>query len=308
MVSLATLNFMFKTGMNLAPVPTGGSRQPSTLIIEYNAASQRRQSTVVKNLWYRAKISGRKFTMKHGNNGNNGNQSLTLPRPQNQTTNPVSTTIVTAPKAEPVAMIVSTVEELLRAVAEGKVVRLSAEAKAEVENFKTAHETLESPKRLAAAEAEALSELPKLLEGIAGKYKVNFSGRKITVVFKSTPKDGEPNPLVSFGPEVEVLPGAKKRSGGGGHGKGFKSGGEVILHVETGKELHFNSLHALAINRGWKYEGRATSQIAITNPCTQAEWDGMDSNERKNLPAKYRIELTSTDGKNTLHIYPAAAS
>jgi hypothetical protein len=245
--------------------------------------------------------------MKHGNNGNNGNQTLTIPRPQNASTNPASTTIVAAPKAEPVAMIVGSVEELLQAVAEGKVVRLSAEAKAEVEKFKTAHETLESPKRLAAAEAEATTELPKLLEGIAGKYKVNFSGRKITVVFKTTPKENEPNPLVSFGPEVEMLPSAKKRSGGG-HGKGFKSGGEVILHPEDGKELHFNSLHALAVNRGWKYEGRATSQVAITNPCTQAEWDGLDSDGRKNLPAKYRIELTSTDGKNTLHIYPAAAS
>jgi hypothetical protein len=34
----------------------------------------------------------------------------------------------------------------------------------------------------------------------------------------------------------------------------------------------------------------------------------LDSDGRKNLPAKYRIELVSNDGKNTLHIYPVAAS
>jgi hypothetical protein len=243
--------------------------------------------------------------MKHGNNGN---QTVTIPKPQNLSPIPASTASITPPKAEPVAMVVGSVEELLKAVSEGKMVRLSADAKAEVEKFKIAHETIEAPKRLAAAEVEATTELPKLLAGIAGKHKVNFSGRKITVVFKITPKEGEPNPLVSFGPEVEILPSTKKRSGGGGHGKGFKSGGEVILHPEDGKEIHFNSLHALAINRGWKYEGRATSQIAVTNPCTQAEWDNMDSDGRKNLPAKYRIELVSNDGKNFLHIYPAAAS
>ena len=243
--------------------------------------------------------------MKHGNNGN---QTLTIPRPQNPSPSPASTTAAPPPRIEPVAMVVGSVEELLKAVSEGKVVRLSAEAKAEVEKFKTANETLESPKRLAAAEAEATTELPKLLAGIAGKHKVNFSGRKVTVVFKTTPKEGEPNPLVSFGPEVEILPSPKKRNGGGGNGKGFKSGGEVILHPEDGKEIHFNSLHALAVNRGWKYEGRATSQIAVTNPCSQTEWDALDSDGRKNLPAKYRIELVSNDGKNTLHIYPVAAS
>ena len=214
--------------------------------------------------------------MKHGNNGN---QTLTIPKPQNLSPIPASTASITPPKAEPVAMVVGSVEELLKAVSEGKVVRLSADAKAEVEKFKIAHETIEAPKRLAAAEAEATTELPKLLEGIAGKHKVNFSGRKVTVVFKTTPKEGEPNPLVSFGPEVEILPSPRKRSGS--NGKGFKSGGEVILHPEDGKEIHFNSLHALAVNRGWKYEGRATSQIAVTNPCTQAEWDAMDSDGQR---------------------------
>ena len=241
--------------------------------------------------------------MKHGNNGN---QTLTIPKPQNLSPKPASTTTALPPRVEPVAMVVGSVEELLKAVSEGKVVRLSADAKAEVEKFKIAHETLETPKRLAAAEAEATTELPKLLAGIAGKHKVNFSGRKVTVVFKTTPKEGEPNPLVSFGPEVEFLPSARKRNGG--NGKGFKSGGEVVLHPEDGKEIHFNSLHALAKDKGWKYEGRATSQVAVTNPCTQAEWDTKDSDGRKNLPAKYRIEVVSADGKNVNHIYPVVAS
>ncbi len=241
--------------------------------------------------------------MKHGNNGN---QTLTIPKPQNLSPNPASTTNAPPPRVEPTAMVVGSVEELLKAVSEGKVVRLSADAKAEVEKFKTAHETIEAPKRLAAAEAEATNELPKLLAGIAGKHKVNFSGRKVTVVFKTTPKEGEPNPLVSFGPEVEFLPSVRKRNGG--NGKGFKSGGAVVLHPEDGKEIHFNSLHALAKDKGWKYEGRATSQIAVTNPCTQAEWDTLDSDGRKNLPAKYRIEAVSADGKNVNHIYPVIAS
>jgi hypothetical protein len=186
-------------------------------------------------------------------------------------------------------------------------VRLSAEAKAEVEKFKTTHDNLEIPKRLAEAEEEATTELPKLLASIAGKHKVNFSGRKVTVVFKTTPKEGEPNPLVSFGPEVEILPSSRKRSNGGG-GKGFKSGGEVILHPEDGKEIHFNSLHALAVNKGWKYEGRTTSQVAVTNPCTQAEWDALDSDGRKNLPAKYRIEVSSVDGKAVIHVHPVVTA
>ena len=96
--------------------------------------------------------------MKHGN------QTITIPKSQNPSPNPASTTTAPPPRVEPIAMVVGSVEELLKAVSEGKVVRLSAEAKAEVEKFKTAHETLETPKRLAAAEAEATTELPKLTE------------------------------------------------------------------------------------------------------------------------------------------------
>jgi hypothetical protein len=246
---------------------------------------------------------GGNITMKHGNNGN---QTVVMPNPQILLAKPNPITIVPPPKVEPPAMVVGSVEELLKAVSEGKVVRLSAEAKAEVEKFKTTHDNLETPKRLAEAEEEATTELPKLLANIAGKHKVNFSGRKVTVVFRTTPKEGEPNPLVSFGPEVEVLPSTKRRNVG--NGKGFKSGGEVILHPEDGKEIHFNSLHALAVNKGWKYEGRATSQIAVTHPCTQAEWEALDSDGRKRLPAKYRIELVSNDGKVIFHVHPVIAS
>ena len=145
--------------------------------------------------------------MKHGNNGN---QTITIPNPQTIVAKPAPITINPSPSPEAPAMVVGSVEELLKAVAEGKVVRLSAEAKAEVEKFKTTHDNLEIPKRLAEAEEEATTELPKLLASIAGKHKVNFSGRKVTVVFKTTPKEGEPNPLVSFGPEVEILPSSRK--------------------------------------------------------------------------------------------------
>ena len=151
--------------------------------------------------------------MKHGNNGN---QTVTIPNPQILLAKPNPITTAPPPKVETPAMVVGSVEELLKAVSEGKVVRLSAEAKAEVEKFKTTHDNLETPKRLAEAEEEARTELPKLLASIAGKHKVSFSGRKVTVVFRTAPKEGESNPLVSFGPEVEVLPSTKRRSGGNG--------------------------------------------------------------------------------------------
>ena len=145
--------------------------------------------------------------MKHGNNGS---QAVTIPNPTILLAKPAPIAPPAPPKVEPPAIVVGSVEELLKAVSEGKVVRLSAEAKAEVEKFKTTHDNLETPKRLAEAEEEATAELPKLLTGIAEKHKVSFTGRKLTVVFKTTPKEGEPNPLVSFGPEVEVLPGTKR--------------------------------------------------------------------------------------------------
>ena len=126
--------------------------------------------------------------MKHGNNGN---QTVTIPNPQILLAKPAPITIVPPPKVEPPAMVVGSVEELLKAVSEGKVVRLSAEAKAEVEKFKTTHDNQETPKRLAEAEEEATTELPKLLANIAGKHKVNFSGRKVTVVFRTCTRPGE---------------------------------------------------------------------------------------------------------------------
>ena len=241
--------------------------------------------------------------MKHGNNGS---QTFPIPNSTILLAKPAPVTAPPPPKTEPPAMVVGSVEELLKAVSEGKVVKLSAEAKAEVEKFKATHDNLETPKRLAEAEEEATAELPKLLASIAEKHKVSFTGRKLTVVFKTAPKEGEANPLVSFGPEVEVLPGTKRH--GGGHGKGFKSGGEVIFHPEDGKEIHFNSLHALAVSKGWKYEGRTTSQVAITNPCTQTEWDALDSDGRKNLPAKYHIEMVANDGKPIIHVHPVTVS
>lgn len=178
---------------------------------------------------------------------------------------------------------------------------LSPEAKAELEKMKQAQETLEAPKRLADAEAEVTAELPKLLETIAGKHKVTFSGRKVVVVFKTTPKEGEPNPLVSFGPEVEVIAGTKKRSGGG---SGFKSHGAVVFHQEAGKEMHYTSFGAMAKDLGWKMEGRVNATVAITNPCSQAEWEAKSSDERKNLPTLYRIEPKEVDGKPIQHVYP----
>ena len=239
--------------------------------------------------------------MKHGNNGNHTN-TQTLP--------PTAASTITAPppRIESATTVVGSVEELLKAVAEGKVVSLSAEAKAEVLKFKTAHETLEAPKRLAAAEEEVAVSLPKVLADIARKHKVDFSGRKVTVVFKSAPKEGDPNPLVSFGPEVEVIPTGKSGHKRSGSANGFKSHGEVVFHPEDGKEIHFASFGAMAKDKGWKMEGRTSATIAITNPISQFEWDKLDSEGRKNLPALFRIETSNEDGKSVNHVYPTQAS
>jgi len=240
--------------------------------------------------------------MKHGN------QTLTMPKPQYLPPKPASTITAPPPKVEPVAMVVGSVEELLKAVSEGKVVQLSQEAKAEVEKFKTAHEVLEAPKRLAAAEAEATSELPKLLEGIAGKRKVNFSGRKVTVVFKTTPKEGEPNPLVSFGPEVEVIGsnGSKRHSS---NGNGFKSGGKAVYHPEPGKEVNYNSLHAIAVDKGWHNSMNSEKQV-VACAILQSEWEKADSDTRKTLKERTinRVEEKVEDGKTVFHVYPVNAS
>ncbi len=231
--------------------------------------------------------------MKHGNQFPQNSQSA---QTANQTPKPAETAKQ--------LFVVNSVEDLIKQAEAGNF-KLSAEAKAELENLKKAQETLEAPKRLSDAEAEVTAELPKLLETIATKHKVSFSGRKVTVVFKSTPKEGEPNPLVSFGPEVEVIA-SRKRSGG--NGQGFKSHGEVILHPEPGKEVHYGSFGAMAKALGYKMEGRANATVAITNPCTQADWDKMSSDERKNLPTLYRIEPKEVDGKTIQNIYPVSAS
>jgi len=60
--------------------------------------------TVAPNFLVLGKFCGRKITMKHGNNGS---QTITIPRPQNISPNPASTTNVPLPKAELVAMVVA---------------------------------------------------------------------------------------------------------------------------------------------------------------------------------------------------------
>ena len=235
--------------------------------------------------------------MKHGNQGQPQSQT-------NRAANPASLATMPPVPATKQLFVVTSVADLI-AQAEAGNFSLSPEAKVELEKLKSAQETLEAPKRLADAEAEITAELPKWLETIATKFKVTFSGRKVVVVFKSTPKEGEPNLLVSFGPGVEVIA-AKKRSGG--NGKGFATKGKVIFIPEPGKEIHFTSLGNMAEEKGWKMNGRNNATIAITNPCTQAEWDKMSSEERKNLPTLYRVEPKEVDGKTIQHVYPVSAS
>jgi len=65
---------------------------------------------------------------------------------------------------------------------------------------------------MAAAEAEATAELPKLLAALPESTK-STSPTEGNRRLQTTPKEGEPNPLVSFGPEVEILPSAKNGAG-----------------------------------------------------------------------------------------------
>lgn len=199
--------------------------------------------------------------------------------------------------------VVNSISDLIAQV-ESAGGTVSAEARAELEKLKAAQETLEAPKRLSEAEAEASEAVTKVLREIEEKHKTSFSGRKMVIVFKSQPEEGKPNPLVSFGPEVEVVASTKRRSGGG---SGFKSGGEVIHHPEPGKEVHYGSFSAMAKALGWKMEGRATASVAIEKPVTQAEWDKLDSDGRKNLAVRNRIEAVEVDGKTIQHVYPIAA-
>ncbi|MDD5229745.1 MAG: hypothetical protein PHC43_00290 [Candidatus Marinimicrobia bacterium] len=239
------------------------------------------------------------FEMKHGNinvqNGNQGNQRGTQVPPQG------NIILNTEPAKEPAKEIfmVASIEDLL-AKFQSMGGELSPEAIAELESMRTAQEKLDAPKRMSEAEAEVKTELPKMLEDIATKHKVSFSGRKVVIVFKAEIKEGEENPIVSFGNEVETE--SRKRSGGGGGG--FKSHGEVIYVPETGKEMHFASFAAMAKAMGYKMEGRANATIAITNPTTQEKWDKMTSDERKALPTVNKVETKEVDGKTIQYVYP----
>ena len=217
---------------------------------KWKPASQRRQSTVAKTKAVVIRIGRDNPMSKHKG------------KPQSQAVQPANQTSPAATPAEPTPktamFVVNSISELIAQV-EKAGGTLSPEAKAELEKMRSAQETLEAPKRLADAEADVTASLPKLLETIAGKHKVSFSGRKVVVVFRSAPKEGEPNPIVSFGPEVEVIASGKKRSG---NGNGFKSHGAVVLH-ENGKDTMADSLHALVIGKGLKYEGRAKKTKTI---------------------------------------------
>ena len=244
---------------------------------------------------------------KHNGNISNGG---TNPRPA-QTV--VETVVVQAPTLS----VVNSLEELIAQAGKSGMV-LSPEAMQALEKLKGAEselgkitEQMEAPKRLGEAEADITANLPKWLETIASAHKVSFSGRKLTIVFKTTPKEGEPNPLVSFGPETEVV--ASKKGGGGGRKGSTKSEGTVEMTSPDGTVSFFDSRGKLASSYGvdangkalWKMEGRHDASVAITNPCSQAEWEALDSEGRKNLPAKYRIEsAVNPDGKQVCKVSP----
>ena len=57
------------------------------------------------------------------------------------------------------------------------------------------------------------------------------------------------------------------------------------------------------------YENPAKERtVAHDAAAPMAEWDTLDSDGRKNLPAKYRIEVSSVDGKAIIHVHPVVAA
>ena len=127
-------------------------------------------------------------------------------------------------------------------------------------------------------EQEAFGEFNKKAEPILQKaildlmaeMGVSLLGRKLVIAF---PEGGGildyewngkttklPKPASITNAVMTKAPSAQ-RTGGNGHGGGFKSTGKA---VESGVE--YNSLHSLCLAKRWKYEGRPSAQAAVEAP------------------------------------------
>jgi len=109
--------------------------------------------------------------MKHGNNGT---QTVTIPKPTNSS--PESAPSSTAPpqKSEPVGWWSARSRNYSWQSPKERWFDFPLKRKAEVEKFKTAHETIETPKRLAEAEAESHYRTPETTGRHCGKAQGQF--------------------------------------------------------------------------------------------------------------------------------------
>lgn len=108
----------------------------------------------------------------------------------------------------------------------------------------------ESAKQWVAFDKEMQETLGEFIDGIAKKHEVDLTGRRIVITYP----DGK----------FSYTHGSKGTAGNGGGrtgGGGFTSHGKV-----QGEYGEHNSLHALAVNQGWQYEGRRTAWEAIEKP------------------------------------------
>lgn len=109
---------------------------------------------------------------------------------------------------------------------------------------------------------------------IAAEFGVDLKGRKLVIDYPATAElteEGEwGNPAVSS----LVSRGKASGNGGGGKGNGFgkvfttesgeKMAYQTVSYRENGKAEGFSSLSALAMAKGWKYNGRTNGTQACT--------------------------------------------
>lgn len=166
----------------------------------------------------------------------------------------------TAPIPANLAAIIAELPEELRTLVEGYTSITDPELKKKAES--NLSKLVESDKeakdasKWASFNADARTELSEVLAKLCEKHEVSLKGRKLVIY------DGLEGGLEEhFAHVVAGKKGERKSSGGSGRKGGFSSHGKVEYNG-----MSYNSKHHLAIEMGWKYEGRRTSAEAIEQP------------------------------------------
>ncbi len=197
----------------------------------------------------------------------------------------------TAPPAPPPApKPVTTLEQIVESMPEDTPQQKldKQKAKEELAKLQSFTKSSQEKNKFAAFDA-ALRNLEtgvaKWLDDLAKTHGVSLEGRKITVAY---PKTEEEKKL----PDITNIPkGARTGSGNGkGNGNAFKSNGKVIAYMPDGRQENYDSLHAFALTKGIKYNGRPTARVAVEDP-----WE-TEKDASGNYP-KMPFRHTITDGE-----------